>query len=170
MSEYVIEISSIEGESQMKVGTGTAQTSLIDCVSMHHAIDQLVDNTTSTRVTGTSRHGPLEFTHVIDAASPKLRAAVAGGTSLSTVTIKRVASATSGATAIETITLTNAYLVRVDTDTPVDPSTHLPVDQPRESFAFEYDSITWAAATTTTSGTTSGTVQAGYSTSEMHEL
>ncbi len=175
MSEYVVQIDNIAGESKMTVTNATDGTSidsqnLIDCVSMHHAIDQLVTNTASTRLTGTSRHGPVEFTHVVDAASPKLRQAAAGGTNLGKVIIKRVASASVGASAIETITLTNAYVVRVDTDTPVDPQTHEPAVQPRESFAMEYDSITWSAATVSATGAVTGTVEAGYSTGEMREL
>lgn len=170
MSEYVVEISSIEGESAITVVDGASTKKLIDCVSMHHAIDLQCDNTDSTsRKNGTSRHGALELTHVVDAASPKLRHACAAATSLGTVTIKRVASATAGATAIETIELTSAYVIRVDTDTPLDPTTGLPADEPRESFALEYDAITWTAATTTTEGTVSGSVSAGYQTSTMTE-
>ena len=169
MSDYVVQIDTIEGESNMTVGTGTATKKLIDCLSLHHAIELVVTNTSSTRVSGTSSHGPIELTHVIDAASPKIRHACASATNLGTVIIKRVASATAGNAALETITLSNAYVVRVDTDTPVDSQTALPADEPRESFAIEYDEITWTAATTTTEGVVSGSVSAGYRTSTAEE-
>ena len=164
MSDYVVQIDTIEGESNMTVGTGTAAKKLIDCLSLHHAIELVVTNTSSTRVSGTSSHGPIELTHVIDAASPKIRHACASATNLGTVIIKRVASATAGNAALETITLSNAYVVRVDTDTPVDSQTALPADEPRESFSMEYSAITWQAAVSTETGQVSGQVESTYNT------
>ena len=164
MSEYVVQIDTIEGESKVTVVSGTTTKKLIDCVSLHHAVELVVTNTSSTRVSGTSSHGPIELTHVIDAASPKIRHACAAATNLGTVIIKRVATAEAGATAMETITLSNAYVVRVDTDTPVDSQTALPADDPRESFSMEYSAITWQAAVTTETGQVSGQVESTYNT------
>ena len=170
MSDYVVDIPNIEGQSVITVADGAnAAKKLINCASMHHAIDLQCDNTNTTRINGTSRHGPVELTHVIDAASPKIRHACAAATNLGTVTIKRLATIQAGATAMETITLTNAYVVRVDTDTPIDPTTRLPADEPRESFALDYDAITWVAASTSGTGAVSGSTQGGWNQSTQQE-
>ena len=170
MSEYVVDIPTIEGQSLITVVESGASKKLINCVSMHHAIDMQCDNTNTSRTSGTSRHGPLELTHVLDAASPKIRHACAAATNLGTVTIKRLATAAAGATAMETITLTNAYVVRVDTDTPIDPTSREPADEPRESFALDYGTITWAAATTSPAGQVTGQVESGYDTETQQRI
>lgn len=158
MSNYEVTISGIK--------TDDDKSTVVKCFSMHHAIDQQVDNFNTNRISGSSVHGPVEFTHVIDAASPKLRLAASGGTNLGDVVIERQVTGNT----VETITLKNAYIVRVDLETPVDPVTKLPADEPLESFAMDYSSIVWSAATTSVAGAVTGQITAGYSTATLSEV
>lgn len=158
MSSYEVTISGIKSDDD--------KSTVVKCFSMHHAIDQQVGNVSADRITGTSVHGPLEFTHVIDAASPKLRLAACGGTNLGDVTVERQVTGNT----VETITLKNAYIVRIDLETPLNPVTKEPGDEPLESFAFEYSSITWSAATTNVAGAVTGQITAGYSTATLSEV
>lgn len=134
MSDIYVKITDLPGEA-----TETDYLNQIKCVSIRHAIGHQIASGGS-RTVGNSRHGGVELTHGIDKATPKLHAASAAGTNLGTVTITRVSSTRIA----EVITLLNAYVVRVDIDTPVDADTLLPDDkEPVETFALSYSRIDW---------------------------
>ena len=134
MSDIFVNISGIPGEA-----TDTGYAAQIKCDSMRHAVAHTIRSVGARKV-GNSRHGAIELTHKIDKASPLLRIAAADANNKGTVTITRTGS--SGV--METITLTNVYVVRVSVDTPVHPDTLIPDKQdPIETFALEYDRITW---------------------------
>lgn len=138
MSDIQVKIESIIGESDQKGYAGQ-----IDCISMRHAIDMPVVATSSSRIEGSSVHGPIELTHAIDRATPLLRAEACAGTNLNTVVITRLGQVDGETQPVETITLKNAYVVRVEAETLLDPATMQPADEPLETFSLEYGEIVW---------------------------
>ncbi len=157
MSDILVKIESINGESSL-----TNYDGQIECVTMRHTIDLPVVATSSTRTEGASGHGAIELTHAIDRASPLLRAEASAGTNLGTVVITRMGMVDGESQAVETITLKNVYIIRVDVETPLDPSTMLPVDEPQETFALEYNEIVWNFAT--------GNARGGWSTATLAKV
>ena len=157
MSDVMVNIGSIAGESGMRGYEGQ-----IECVSIRHAIDLPVVAQGATRTEGASHHGAIELTHTIDQASPSLRLAVSAGTNLGTVTITRMRAVGGEIRPIETITLGNAYIVRVDVDTPVS-SNGFPAAEPTEMFSIEYSDIQWDYKYYV-DGVDGGSVQSGWST------
>lgn len=137
MSNIVVKIDTIPGEAQV-----ADHADEIQCLTMRHAIVQ-PSVSAAVRVEGTSKHGPIELTHVVDKASPLLREAATMGSNLGTVVISRMSTIGGQPKAVETITLSNAYAVRVDVDTPLNPTSNELVDEPLETFALEYEDITW---------------------------
>ena len=150
MSNILVSISSIPGEA-----TGTDNTNKIACFSMRHTVNLPVKADTATRTEGSSVHGALELVHTVDKATPLLREAAMDGTNLGEVTITRMGVVDGTEQVVETITLQNVYITRVDLDAPVDLSTMLPADDPMETFAMEYSQIVWNNA--------SGNVTGGWS-------
>lgn len=137
MSTIMVNISGNEGEATLDGYKGQ-----IECLSMRHAIELPIVSGT-TRSEGLSRHGPIELIHTVDKSSPTLRFDASKGTKLGNVVISRLRMVGGQMQAVETITLTNAVVVRVDTETPIDPSTNEPGDELLETFALEYSDIAW---------------------------
>ena len=157
MSDILVKISSIKGESNL---AGYAEQ--IECVSMRHTIDLPVVADNATRTEGASMHGAVELMHAVDRASPLLRAEALAGTNLNEVVITRMGQIEGETKPVETITLSNVYVVRVDLDAPVDLATMLPVDEPQETFALEYSQIVWNFE--------SGNSRGGWSTSTLAKV
>lgn len=134
MSIFMVNIGTIQGEA-----TQAGFENQIECSSMRHAITLTTVGDGQTRVEGTSRHGPISLSHTIDKASPALKLAAALGTGLGQVTITRLRNNMPA----ETVTMNNAYVVRIDTDTPLDEATREPAEEATETFCLEYDAITW---------------------------
>ena len=137
MSNIMVKIDAIEGEATLGGFEGQIQ-----CSSMRHAIDLPVV-AGEIRVEGTSRHGAVELLHPIDTATPSLKLAASVGSNIGTVTITRMRMIGGQARPAEIITLGNVFVVRVDTDTHVDPATREPADEPVEIFSLEYSDIIW---------------------------
>ncbi len=134
MSVIMVKIGTIQGEA-----TQLGYEGQIECTSMRHAITLTTVSDGASRVEGTSRHGPISLSHTIDKASPALKLATAMGTGLGAVTITRMRNNQ----VAEVITANNAYVVRIDTDTPLDPATREPAEEAVETFCLEYDAISW---------------------------
>ena len=158
MAEYMVKINSIPGESLL-----AGYTDQIECGSMHHAIDLPVVATGATRTEGASRHGAIELTHSIDKATPLLRHAASAGTNLGEVVITRMRMVGGSSKLAETITLSNAYVVRVDTDTTLDATKQQPTEEPTEAFSLDYSEIKWVAKHYV-HGDDKGSVRGGWST------
>lgn len=163
MSDILVKIDSIEGES-----TKSGFEKQIECASMGHTIDLPVVTHGATRTEGTSQHGGIELRHMLDKATPALRHACAAGTNLGTVTISRMQMVGGENRLVETIELGNAYVIRVDTETPVDPTTQEPAEEPEETFILEYGSIKWSHKRFA-DGAEQGTVSGGWS-SELQTI
>ena len=134
MAEIYVNIATISGDC-----TDTGFDDQIKCETLRHAIAHTIKSKGG-RKEGNSRHGAIELTHRIDKATPALHVASADATNVGDVTITRVNSEGT----VETIELKNAYVVRVDIDTPLDPETLLPDEmEPIETFALEYSQIRW---------------------------
>ncbi len=138
MSNILVKITTIQGESQQSGHTGE-----IECFAMNHAIDLPTVTMGASRTGGASRHGAIHLMHTVDKSTPSLRHACSAGTNLGTVTIYTMQMAGGQAQPVEVLTLTNAYAVRMEMETPVDPSTNRPSEEPIETFALEYSAITW---------------------------
>ena len=148
MADYMVEIAdtvSIVGE-----GTRTGFVNQIVCESLHHAIELSVEAATNRTGGAASRHGMVELTHSIDKATPALRLAAAKGTNLGTVKISRMSGQT--ATVLEEIELANAFVGRVDLDTPLDQTNMEPGDNLKETFALLYTKIKWTEKSTNVMG------------------
>lgn len=155
MSDILVSISSIAGESAL-----TGYDGQIECVAMSHVVDLPVVPGNAARVEGTSRHGAIEFTHLLDIASPGLRLAVSAGQNLGEVVITRHRMLGGESRPVETITISDVYVVRVDLDTPVNANGR-PEDEPHESFSLEYSRIVWESKRFT-AGVESGSVTGGF--------
>ena len=149
MSDIRVKIEGIVGDE------GSAEyEGQISCTVMRHTIDLPVRATTDPRAEGNSAHGAIELTHKMDRATPALRHAAAQGTNLNTVVITRMQS-DDGTKKLETITLKNAHVVSLETDTPLNPETLEPGDEPLETFGLDYSEIVWNYET--------GNARGGYS-------
>lgn len=131
--------STIQGES-----TVTGYLNQIECAAMRHVVYLPVIRASS-RVQGSSRHGPVALTHAVDKATPHLKQAAMTGENIGTVQIKRVRTVSGALTAVETITLTDATVVRIDVDTPVSAATLEPSEELMETFYLDYSKIEWSA-------------------------
>ncbi len=137
MSNILVKIDAIQGDATL-----TGYEGQIECMSMRHAIDLPVVSG-DIRVEGTSRHGPIELMHTVDKATPALKLAASMGTNLGTVTITRMRMIGGQSRPVETVKVGNAFVVRVDVDTPIDSATNEPADEPMETFSLEYSDIVW---------------------------
>lgn len=163
MSDIMVKIGSIQGESTLKSGALNFEKQ-IECDSMRHAIQLPVVAQGSARLEGASHHGAIELSHSIDAASPGLRYAASAGQNLGTVTITRLRTIAGELKEAEIINLGNAYVVRVDADFPVDSQTNVPMEDPVETFHLEYSEIKWEYKTYSVDGKAGGTVTGSFST------
>lgn len=158
MSDILVQISKAPGEGMVASFEGQ-----IECTSARHVVDLPVVSTSADRTEGTSGHGAYELTHSIDNATPHLREALARGTNFGTAVISIMQNLAGEYQAGQTITLENAYVTEMRVETPLDPETGLPSEEPQEMFALTYSGITWAIKTakqegdTTTIDTVSGT-------------
>ncbi len=137
MSTILVNISGVEGESSLP-----GYEAQIECLELRHAVELPVV-TGATRVEGTSRHGPMELVHTVDKATPILKMAALSGTNLNTVTITRMRMLGGQFVPAEVITLSNAFVVRIEVDTPVDPASNEPADEPLETISLEYSDVVW---------------------------
>lgn len=138
MSDIMVAIDGIAGESKLIGYNGQ-----IECLAMRHVIDLPVVARGATRVEGASRHGPIEFDHPFDIASPGLRLALSAGSNLGEVVITRMRLIGGSSQAAEIITLGNTYVVRMDVETFVNAETGRSEEDAIESFALEYSDIRW---------------------------
>ena len=157
MSLTLVNISGVPGEAST-----TGFENQIECLALRYALDNKVV-VAATRTEGVSRHGPIELSHRIDKATPWLKLSASKGTNMGTVDISRVRTIATVPTAVETFTLTNTFVVRVDLDTPVDSATGEP-GEPLETFSLEYDAITWSY-TPYVNGVSGGVTSANYNVS-----
>lgn len=138
MSTIYVNIAGIEGESGNVEYNGQ-----IECVAMSHVIDlPLVSS--AVRVEGSSRHAPVVLTHRLDKASPALKHAALAGSNLGDVTLTRMRTIAGRATPVETVTLRDAYIVRVDLETLLDEAAGELGDELLESFHLMYSEIRWS--------------------------
>jgi type VI secretion system Hcp family effector len=157
MSLILVNISGVPGEANT-----SGFENQIECLAVRYALDNKVV-VAATRTEGVSRHGPIELSHRLDKATPWLKLNASKGTNMGTVEISRVRTIGTQPRAVEALTLTNTFVVRVDLDTPVDPATGEP-GEPLETFALEYDAITWAY-TPYVNGVSEGVTSANYNVS-----
>ena len=139
MSTIYVQFSNIAGEAKSVEFSGQ-----IECSAMRHVIYLPVIRAAS-RVQSDSKHGPIALTHAVDKASPLLKKAAMMGANQGEVKIRRTRTVAGRSTAVETITLTNVVVVRVDVDTPVSSNTLEPSEEPMETFYLDYDRIQWSA-------------------------
>lgn len=157
MSDCMVKISGINGESTL-----TGFNGQIECLAMRHAVDLPVVAQGASRVEGASRHGPIELDHSFDMASASLRLALSAGANVGEVVITRMRMVGGESRPAEIITLGNAYVVRIDVDTPVDATTGRPAEEPIETFSLEYSDIRWDYKKYT-NGVETGSVQGAWS-------
>ena len=138
MSNIVAQISEIDGSA-----TDAGFVDRIKCTAIRHAMSLAVSNRTSTRTASVATHGSIELTHALDKASPKLKLKAAQGTNLGTVTIDRLKTVRGTPTSVERWTLENAYLTKVELDTPVEHTTN-EAGEPTEKFHLAYSGIQWS--------------------------
>ena len=153
MSDILVEIANIPGESTFKDKDVPIEAGLIECTSVRHVIDLPVVSTSSDRTEGTSEHGAYELTHSIDKATPLLREAMSKGSNLGVVKIYIMRPIGGKSKPGQVITLDDAYVVEVRVDTPLNPGTDLspeespeaglPSEEPQEMFALVYSGIQW---------------------------
>ncbi len=158
MSDIVVKIDGIDGES-LQPGFENQ----IECVAMTHVVDLPVVAKGAMRTEGASRHGAVELEHSFDKATPALRHAASAGTNLGKVTITRRRTVGGDSKVAEVVTLANAYVVRIGSDTALNPQSREPSEEPMETFALEYSEITWDYKRYV-NGMESGSVIGGWST------
>lgn len=161
MSDILVQINGIGGESQM-----AGYEKQIECMAMRHVIDLPVVSRGAARVEGTSRHGAIALEHTLDVASPALRLSLAAGTNLGDVVITRLSMVGGQANAVETVHLSNVYVVRVDVDTPLNTATGRPAEDLIEVFELEYSDIRWQSKLIT-DGVERSAVSAGWSATQQ---
>lgn len=138
MSDIMVKISGVEGESTL-----AGYERQLECVALRHAIQLPVVAQGTARTEGASHHGAIELTHSIDSSSPALRLAASAGSNLGKVQITRMRNIGGETRPAEIVSLNNVYVVRVDVDTPLDPLTNVPMDDPVETVYLEYSDIQW---------------------------
>ena len=115
----------------------------IECSGLRHAVSLPVVQSSS-RVEGASQHCGIEMTHTFDSASPGLKLAASVGSNLGTVEITRMRMiGGTGLMPADTCTIHNTFVVRVEVQTPLNPNTNRPDDEPLEIFSLEYSDIIW---------------------------
>ena len=162
MSDILVKIDDIPGESTFADSESKIAAGQIECTSARHVIQLPVVSTGQDRTEGNSEHGAFELTHSIDKASPHLRLGMSKGTNLGEVVISIMQPIGGKNKPGQVITLGDAYVVEVRLDTPLDPETGLPAEEPQETFALEYSSIKWENKKVV-DGVEEGTVRGGYS-------
>lgn len=115
----------------------------IACSAIRHAISLPVTSG-ATRTQGVPNNGPIALIHRVDKASPKLKLSALKGNPLGKVIITRVSTIAGRSVAVETITLTDTYVVRVDVETPLVKSTLELSDELMETFYLTYGAIDWS--------------------------
>ena len=161
MSHFAVEITGITGEESL-----AEYADAIRCSSMQHGIDLPVVAKGTDRTDGASMHGSLVLEHKIDSASPALREACAKSTNISDVTITRIKMIGQTHQAADITKLKTVGIVSVYLDTPVDPETGQPSDEPTEFIVLDYDEIKWEHKVYT-NGVESSTVAGSYDTTTM---
>lgn len=136
MSTILVKIPNVNGSS-----TISGHQDEIECSAISHAISkQMVAK--ATRTEGASRHGPIVLTHAIDRASPKLKDLAMRGTVLDAVEIDEMRMVGEEYQTVYHMRARNAVVVRVELETPVDPTTNEP-GAPTETFALAYTAVDW---------------------------
>ncbi|MYE22978.1 MAG: type VI secretion system tube protein Hcp [Gammaproteobacteria bacterium] len=136
MSTILVNIPNVNGSS-----TISGHLDEIECRAIRHAMSkQMVAK--ATRTEGASRHGAFELTHGIDRATPKLKDLATKGTVHNTVVIEEMRMVGEEYETIYRFDLSNVVIVRVEVDTPVDPTTNEPGEL-TETFALAYTRVEW---------------------------
>ncbi|MXY52869.1 MAG: type VI secretion system tube protein Hcp [Gammaproteobacteria bacterium] len=136
MSTILVNIPQVNGSSTIQ-----GHEDEIECNGIQHAISkQMVAK--ATRTEGASRHSPVQLTHNIDRATPKLKDLATQGTVLDSVVVEEMRMVGEEFQTIYKMELTNASVVRVEVDTPVDPTTNEP-GMPIETFSLAYTRMDW---------------------------
>ena len=136
MSTILVKIPNVNGSSAI-----SGHVNEIECYGIQHAMSkQMVAK--ASRTEGVSRHSPVFLTHGIDRATPKLKDLATKGTVLDSVVVEEMRMVGEEFQTIYRMDLTNATVVRVEVNTPVDPTTNEP-GAPTETFALSYTKIEW---------------------------
>ena len=152
MSTILVNIPNVNGSS-----TISGHADEIECSAIRHAMSkQMVAK--AVRTEGASRHGAIELTHGIDRASPKLKDLATKGTVLDSVTIDEMRMVGEEYQSTYKLEAHNVVVVRVEVDTPMDPTTNEP-GALTETFALAYTKLDWTY--TPYDGTTKGAVVTG---------
>ena len=162
MSRIAVKIDTIGGDI-----VGTDYAGQISCTGMQLGVDLQVVSHGTQRTEGASIHGAVMLAHAIDKATPLLRAATAGSTSLGKVVITRLRQLGDNVQPAEIITLGSARLVAMYLDTPLKADGSGPEDFPVEVFVLDYDEIKWEYPIYE-DGILSSTAMGSYSTTTMN--
>lgn len=138
MSNIYVKIPGVPGEA-----TTPGYGEQIECTGMTLGIDLPVIPTGSARSEGASIHGAIELQHVLDSATPKLRAKATGGDNLGTVVISRTRVIGGATKLVDRLILLRAALASVFIDTPLKSDGSGPADGVIEVFSLDYDEIQW---------------------------
>ncbi|MCY3811461.1 MAG: type VI secretion system tube protein Hcp [Gammaproteobacteria bacterium] len=138
MSHFAVEMTNIPGEETLTDFAGQ-----ITCQGMSHGIDLPVVAKGTDRTDGASLHGSVVLEREIDSATPLLREACARSLNIADVTITRIKMVGAQIQPADIVKLKTVKVVQVFLDTPVDPATGQPSDQPVEFIVLDYEEIKW---------------------------
>ncbi len=161
MSTIYVKMKNVTGGSQ-----NAAYSGHIECLGVQHAISLPVSSggNNQTRVQGDSMHGPIVLYHHIDKASPVLRQMALGNSSSGEVEISVVRNINGQSQVVETITLTDVKVGRVDLVTLVDQASGEPSGEFVEAFALSYSGqVQWSSSSyDSETGNQSGSMAGGW--------
>ena len=136
MSTILVKIPDVNGSSMIQ-----GHENEIECSGISHAISkQMVAK--ATRTEGASRHGPVQLTHNVDRATPKLKDLATKGTVVPSVVVEEMRMVGEEHQTIYKMELTNVAVIRVEVDTPIDPTTNEPGAM-TETFGLSYTKMDW---------------------------
>lgn len=138
MSHFAVEITNITGDEGL-----ADYANQITCHSMKHGIDLPVVTKGADRTDGASLHGSVILEHSIDSATPALREACAKSINIDDVTITRIKQVGGQTQPADIVKLKTVKVVNVYLDTPLNPDTGQPADQPTEFIVLDYEEIKW---------------------------
>lgn len=138
MAHYAVEIDGIDGDETL-----TDYADQITCSSMMYGMDLPVVAKGADRTDGASMHGIVVLAKEVDKASPLLREACVKSKNIPLVNITRIKMSGTTVQAADITSLGTAKIIKVYLETPVDPSTGEPADQPMEFFEIDYEEIQW---------------------------
>ena len=161
MSSIYVKMDGVTGGSENPAYTGQ-----IECLGVHHAINLPVNagQSSQARIQGSSVHGPVVLYHHFDQSSPVLRQMALGNAPSKQVVINVVRNINGENKVVESITLTDVKVGRVDVATLVDKASGEPGGQIVEAFALNYaGKVTWNSTSfDSTSGVQNNSIAGGW--------